>query len=360
MINSSFLSIETPVKLSIRKQDEVTPVKCVNLNKRFKPTPDIQRQLTQFERIHNFQYHENVRFLPLKELGITNNLVSSLSAFFKQTIDIPDTVKKYEEAAIDSKYFNVFLRDYISEEFDCQIDYSFSIVSVLHYVHIYDVTLDDALCELFEFSTSQSLCQLCVRGDDPKERKDIADRHNFNLLNSLLVRKDGDISGSDDSLDDPTCDIGLEPSEEDTDSSSEIDANVSEKFPKADDKEFFFNPFLSDNNYAHSEYNEAEFIFNPFEVIDGESNVLNSTIAFNPFGGCEGGLGGLNDCSPVAHLKNQKVISCDHCGKTFKNRYNSKLHSIREISQMIESEKRKNKLGLSWAKLSTRLASKAS
>ena len=338
MINSSFLSIETPVKVSLRQHDEVTPVKCVNLNKRFRPTPEIQRQLAQFERIHNFQYHENIRFMPLQELGITKKLVSSLSEFFKQKIDIPDTVKKYEEAAIDSKYFDAFMREYISEEFSCQTDYSFSIVSVLHYVNIHDISLEDALCELFEFSTSQSLCQICVRGHDPDERKDLADRHNFNLLNSLLMKRDDDISGSDDSADDPTCVIGKlgsESSEEHTEMFSEKDTNVKETIPRNVDQDFFFNPFFKDN-YSHSEISEVECAFNPFQVDAGESSVLNSTLAFNPFGGCEGGIETLKDCSPVAHVKSKENISCDHCRKTFSNRYNSKLHLIRKISQMID------------------------
>ena len=79
MINSSFLSIETPVKASLRRKEEVTPVKSVNLSKRFKPSLTIKRQLTQLLRIHNFQFHVDIKFVPLKELGISVKLRNGLS-----------------------------------------------------------------------------------------------------------------------------------------------------------------------------------------------------------------------------------------------------------------------------------------
>ena len=313
MINSSFLSVETPIKGPIRRSDEVTPVKSVNLTKRFRPSPQIQRQLMQFERVHRFQYHESVRFLPLNELRITFKLVGALSEFFKQTIDIPDTVKKYEEAAVDSKYFHAQMRDYISEEFDCQIDYSFCIVSVLHYINIFEVCLEDALCELFQFSTSQSLCQQCVSGDDHQERKELADRHNFNLLNGLLMVKEvSDISDSDDSFDDPAFCGGEDLVSDSSDPSlSEKDTDMSDKISNDADADFLFNPFTIDDDHS----SDVEFSFNPFEVCADESDVFNSTV--NPLAGCNGGLKTLSDCSPVAHIKKKKTSIVITVGKAF-------------------------------------------
>ena len=335
MINSSFLSIETPVKASLRRKEEVTPVKSVNLSKRFKPSLTIKRQLTQLLRIHNFQFHVDIKFVPLKELGISVKLRNGLSEFFKQSVDIPDTVRKHEEFAMDSKYFDSFIRDYIAEEFMCQTEYSFSIISVLHYIHLFGVSLDDALCELFEFSTSHSLCQMCVTGDDQEERKELANRHNFLLLKSLLKEKEVkkndvfDICASDDSLNDPACDLEkLEStSEEVTSCSSNKDTVDQDKSRMDNEEDFCFNPFVTGNKHSSS---EDVFSFNPFTVASDVNEVLNSTIAFNPFTESDTfkGIEDIKDCSPVGHVKERKIIVCDHCGKGFLNRYNMKQHLI--------------------------------
>ena len=80
MIDCSFLSVETPVKVFIRRKDEVTPVKC-DLNKRFCPSAKLKRKLIEIDRVHYFQFHEDVRFLPLKDLKISKKILNELSKY---------------------------------------------------------------------------------------------------------------------------------------------------------------------------------------------------------------------------------------------------------------------------------------
>ena len=125
-------------------------------------------------------------------------------------------------------------------------------------------------------------------------------------------------------------------SEEDCSGISKKDASESEhKVDDDDDKDLCFNPFAANNNRLLSD--EDFFSFNPFSVHSDE-NVLNSTVSFNPLSDTDDRCKSLDisDCSPVGHVKERKTIVCDHCGKTFNNRYNMKQHLIRTISQILK------------------------
>ena len=361
MIDSSFLSIETPVKVFIRRKEEITPAKCVNLSKRFSPSLTLRKQLAQIERVHNFQFHDSVQFVPLSEIGISKKLLNALSTFFKNSVDIPDTVKKHEEVAIDSKYFNSVIRDYIGEEFNCQIEYSFCIVSVLLYIHRYGVSLEEALCELFRFSTSLSLCDQCVTGDDTIDKRKVADIHNFLLLKSLMKEPEvSDVCASEDSRDDPTCNIKdfLSSPSEDTDSCGFDKKEFNGGDSSSIEDDFSFNPFVEtnevqevltstpisfnpfvENNSPQEVLKTPSYRFNPLEENIHAQEVLNSTISFNPFVESDNNFKEfeeLRDSSFVRPVKERKYINCDYCGKMFPNSNNMKLHLIRYISQIIK------------------------
>lgn len=343
MIDCSFLSVETPVKVFIRRKDEVTPVKC-DLNKRFCPSAKLKRKLIEIDRVHYFQFHEDVRFLPLKDLKISKKILNELSKFFQSTIDIPDLIKKHEEIAIDAKYFTPLMKDYIGEEFGCVTEYSFCIISVLHYVHRFNVTIEDALCELLVLSTSLSLCPRCINGDTERERMKMAERHNLVLLESLqsLDTCVGELCVSDDSVSDPTCLLeDLPRSSKDGDSSMdlgsshELDFNNLESKKLKSDNEVNFNPFRSDES---CDLVVDEFCFNPFIEdpkdmtmynFDDTENVLNSTLSFNPFSESDTDLPKeMCEISSIKVHSRGLDIKCDFCVKSFSNRHNMKLHLI--------------------------------
>ena len=249
-----------------------------------------------FVRVHNFQLHEEVKFYPLRTLGITNKLLEGMTKFFSELVDIPDTIFKLEEIAVNVNYFNDHLKVYISEEFNCQTEYSFSIISVLHYIHKYSVSLEDALSELFQLSTCQSLCEKCVTGGNPREREIFADLHNQRLLTSLLKESEiSEVFASDDSFDDPEFIVPVDVDDlaSSVDSSDDLCSNsdisegfnpfTTEEIEANSEEEFSFNPFVEENNTAGNDVNK----------------VLNSTIAFNPFHESERNFEEFKDCSSI-------------------------------------------------------------
>ena len=344
MINSSALEVETPVKVFIRRKNEVTPVKC-DLNKRFCPSAFLKRKLIQIDRVHYFQFHENICFLPLKDLKISKRILNELSKFFQSSMDIPDLIKKHEEIALDAKYYSPLMRDYIAEEFGCLSEYSFCIISVLHYIKRFNVSSEDALCELFLMSTSLSLCPSCTNGDTELERKKLAEMHNFILLESLKKEFDAcvtDLCVSDDSDRDPTCRPEDLPrsskdgeSSLDSESSQDSNSNNLEKKTLNTENEVYFNPFQS---VESCKLVDDDFCFNPFiddlkdkEVynFDDTEGVLNSTLSFNPFSESDTDLRKeIIDISSIKVHPRGQDIKCDFCVKNFSNRHNMKLHLI--------------------------------
>ena len=328
MFNSSHLCVETPQKLYLR-QIEVTPVKLTPVKERFSPTYSVKKVLKSLNRVHNFQYHEPIELIDLEVLGIERFVGDEIVEFLK-TADISDTIVKFEEIAVAQKYFNVDIKEYLAEEFNCPEEHSFPILAVFHYKKKYNIGLEAALSELFTLSTKKSLCCKCVAGlEDESERKQAAEFYNFSQVRSLIFctteRNDIDLDIDDDSMDDPNYVF-----KSDEEILSDISTPLKEKEVKYKTK--IFNPFLSPFNpdvidvEGGKEVTKA--IFNPFLASDDNSDFesfspqMNSTVSSN-FRKCNSYNGKLNK-SPI--------VKCTACEKTFSNSYNMKLHLIRNSS----------------------------
>ena len=138
MIDSSSLSIVTPQKNFIRPV-ELTPIKLGKVNERFAPSSSGKKVLKQFQRVHQFQCHEPVEFKDLKDLNMDRNVAEEISVFLVST-DIPDTIYRLEEIAVENNRFHPCIKEYIAEEFDCDQEYSFAIIAVFHYMDKFKVT----------------------------------------------------------------------------------------------------------------------------------------------------------------------------------------------------------------------------
>ena len=308
MINSSFLDITTPVKEYVFSGD-VTPQK-LDLEKRFCPSADIALKMSQMLRVHTFLRHEEIEFFDLRSFNMTGNTADKLSRAL-QDFDVPDVIKRMEEIAVKRKYFTPFLSKYVSEEYCIQEEYSFTVIALLHYIKKKSVNVEEAVTELLELSSSQSICKVCcTTGLNATEKENIAKLHNFEVLKTLRKHdsdSDKDVSLSDDSKDD-----SLYIDSKEIDQTSEGSNETMSDFDlQSHIKEF--NPFdSSDEDEQHLEEKRSE---------------MNSTISFNPFD---------DEDSDSDHDETKStpksMIECKHCQKKFSNRNNMKQHLVRWVT----------------------------
>ena len=296
MFNSSHLCIETPRKDYLR-ECSMTPVKVGIVEERFKPTYSVKKILKQVKRVHNFQCHEPVKYVELDKLAM-NRETGKLICDYLEDVDISDTVKRFEELAEDKQIYDCDIRDYLAEEWDCPLDYSYAIVAVFSYMKQYDVSVQIALQDLFTLSSLKSLCDQCVIGPKlPQDKIKAAEYFNFTLVRSMLV--DCAVE-SDDSFKDPDCVL------------SEGGKSSSEESSKTGKVTAVLNPLAPQKDSSVYEFKDDIKVFNPFmasDESDQESepfmpNINSTVIEFKS-----------------SSLKNIKCkVNCNFCSKTFSNR----------------------------------------
>ena len=317
MANCSFLSIETPVKVYIRNKNEVSPVKVSKNLERWCPTPKMKKMLAQLLRAHDFQFHTSISFKPLEDLNISRKTAKQLTDFFQSEIDVPDVVKRLEEIAYKSNYYDMFMRDYITEEFECQTEYSFCVITVLHYIQYFKISIEEACEEVFFFSSSKSLCELCV--PEENKNKNLAQKHNYELLTAMInsrVMVSDDLDITDDSSEDRTYQV--KESGESTMSSSRrsCDQQSEDVKTSGSDEEFFFNPFIVGSKSAVNEQ---------LNLMDVNKEYMNSTAIEESHPALQNGIEDISDIQ--VHVK-CRGSSCKYCGKEFNNSNNMKQHLI--------------------------------
>ena len=107
------------------------------------------------ERVHRFQFHTEVSFTDLSELSfLDRKLANALSMYFiSESPDIPDIVVRLEIIAMDAGHYGPFLKCYVAEEFSIPTEYSFCIIAILNYMNSFEITVEDAICDIFQVSS---------------------------------------------------------------------------------------------------------------------------------------------------------------------------------------------------------------
>ena len=106
-------------------------------------------------RVHSFQFHIEVSFSSLEDMEfLDSKIVQVISDYFETEVpDIPDIIVKLEIIALEDGYYGAFLRDFIAEEFKIHVEYSFSVIAVLNYIKTFNITVEEALCDIFKVSS---------------------------------------------------------------------------------------------------------------------------------------------------------------------------------------------------------------
>ena len=310
-MNSSFLNIKTPQKLSISIKEKVYLDSSEKSDKgRFSPSEKMKRLLEGLNRVHYFQFHKKVALVDLKEIPLfTRKLNNDLGHFFQaESPDIPDLIHTLESIALTEGYFTSFLKHFISEDFSTPEEYSFSIITVLNYMYSYSISLEEALLEIFQLAPYDSVCELCIEVSG-KDNKQLVSNH-FNLL--LLQRKVSEQQEDADSYDDADYkQFSVCSSDSSNNKLIENDEDVF-SFRSDSDPNIFkpFNPFR-----ANSTKESAPHL--PSNISELDEN-LNSTMTFNPF----------SKLVTDEIIVSSPATDCPHCVKTFKTNYNMKQHII--------------------------------
>ena len=363
MFNSSFLNITTPQKRFIMPP-EMTPVKITNVPKRFAPTDYLTKVLKQVERIHAFKHHIEVELDALRDLNICRKTGEEIATFM-ETEDTPDIISKLEMMAVQTNDFNQDTKDYLAEEFECDSEFSFSIICVFQYMKKFQVSHKDALTELFNLSPMKSVCIACIETlKNEIDAQMAVDFHNSKLVQTLrFVRSDKQdlSSNSDDSIADPDC---LTPSDNEDSVTSDLSDDLNEDIEtgkqlivnkasktnlpsisnpflspeKVNISNPFFSPQKSSDIYdfcdsdGHDSFGkdvEVRKFKNPLMSSDSESELSN----FSPGANSTAKFLGAGDFRTSSVKKvTPSTVSCDYCPKTFSNRNNMKLHMIRLYS----------------------------
>ena len=310
MINSSYCNVKTPQKKFISSK-EVVPINIADKSDkgRFSPSKDMMKLLEGLDRVHLFQFHKEVVLVELTEMPFLSvKVTKDLGEFFRrESPDIPDVIHNLETIAVTDGYYSSFLKYFVAEEFSNPEEYSFSILTVLNYMHAFSISLQDALLEIFQLASHESVCELCIESPG-KDKKLVSKQCNFLLLQRKITEQ------PDDDDDDSLVDADYKPKS--LDSSSEVDV-----YEFVDSGSFeAFNPFAS-NSFERESMSKLPSIDS-----DMDKN-LNSTMAFNPFsntGHTESESGAVG----TYKVLNDKVACCPYCGKSFKSNYNMKQHVI--------------------------------
>ena len=298
IMNCSALSIETPVKASIREKI-ATPVK--QIDKRFTPSKTFQTLLGRIDRVHKYQFHTDFQFDALTEIEITQDMVTQIKLIINsEEPDSSDLVLKIEEISIREGKFSTFIKMYIAEEFQVDPSYSFLILCVLNYMKSYEMKFEMAMFELGMLSDRETLCQLCIDGGNEADKVKMANMHNFNIYRNLGADKNSDLSSGDDSCSDKTYVV-----KEGSDYSSR-DHDIFE-FREEPEINKQFNPYES----SGSEHSSAD-----------TGPQMNSTEVFNPF---EEAIK-----TPEVRKKQKGPSQCEFCERDFSNTHNLKLHHVRK------------------------------
>jgi hypothetical protein len=153
-MNSSTCIIETPKKqfISVRSNGGTH---VLQESERFSPSKNLLKLLDNAERVHRYQFHTEISFTDLSELSfLDRKLANALSMYLiSESPDIPNIVVRLEIIAMDTGHYGPFLKSYVAEEFSIPTEYSFCIIAILNYMNSFKITVEDAICDIFQVSS---------------------------------------------------------------------------------------------------------------------------------------------------------------------------------------------------------------
>ena len=157
-MDSSLCVIETPQKTFISVKTSKTKVSSKHSD-RFSPSSSLLHLMDNVARVHSFQFHIEVSLIELSSLNfLSRKLTKSLEDFFKnEDPDIPDVIIQLETIALTDGYYGPFLKEYVSEEFSVPPDYSFCVVAILNYMEFFKISVEEALCDIFQVFSRKPL-----------------------------------------------------------------------------------------------------------------------------------------------------------------------------------------------------------
>ena len=167
-INSFACSIITPVKTSQFPCATITPEKdsrTINTLKRMtrcSATAEQKRVLQSMERSHKFLCHGKVKYSELESRGLTLSSVEEIQRYFNENMpDIPDSILKQEEEAIELGEFCDKRRKYIAEDFEIPTEYSFLTICLLSYGIEHKVSVAESEHDLLDLFSASLICDEC-------------------------------------------------------------------------------------------------------------------------------------------------------------------------------------------------------
>ena len=331
MFNSTYLGVDTPQKTILSAQVHKNVLTCPD---RFAPTREVKKSLEQITRVHQYLYHEPLVCMSLEEMHL-NHVSGDKIVGFLLDQSIPDSIMRMEELLLAEGGLNKTIRDYISEEFDCDKTLSFPLLCVFMYIKTYKLNYADALEELFNLPLKDTVCKDCIEVSKETDKAKCSDYHNFKVLQEYRFNPKELLDISDDSANDPDYSRKRDVFNISCDSSSERSSqkmceSVSNPFLSPVKSLSISNPFLSPSS-SPTKSTDNEEQENASESI-GSRNWVNSSLIFDP----QINSTALVQQNPTCSSKKRPqspLIPCGHCSKQFSNRHNMKLHLIRKVHE---------------------------
>ena len=331
MFNSTYLGVDTPQKTILPTQVHKDIMACPD---RFAPSKEVKKSLEQIVRVHKYLYHAPLVSMSLEEMNLSHVSGDKIVEFLLDQ-SIPDSIMRMEELLIAEGVLNKTIRDYISEEFDCDKTLSFPLLCVFMYIQTHKLTYTDALEELFCLPLTDTVCKECVDVSKDKDKAKCLDYHNFKVLQDYRFNPNELLDISDDSVKDPDYSIKRDVFNISCDSSSkkssQVCETVSNPFLSPVKSLSLSNPFLSPSITPpkSTDHEEQEIASESIRSRDW----ANSSLVFDPQINSTA-LVRLNSPSSFKKRPSQSpLIPCDHCSKQFSNRYNMKMHLIRKVHE---------------------------
>lgn len=274
--------------------------------------------------IHECRSHGHIKFHSIGNLSID---LSEVSKILKNlgNVKVPAIFETIEEDVVKIGMFDEDIREYLSEEFCCIPELSFPLLCTLQYMKTFNISVEEALADLYQLSSQCSMCVKC-------------DIHPNGFLNSNEYIERYCAESLEGEL--PT---HLADSHPPTVLASSRFCATSISYRRSKDvikEKVLSNPFLSskdDDVFIFKTSEDEQFkVNNPFMIMnDIEEN--GDMTGFSP-------EANSTELNLSGDKKSKSVLKCEYCRRVFTNSNNLKQHLIRHFIEQASSFKCTNYL----------------